>query len=149
MSATLEKDLAKIIGEVRENIDKQPDYDKFNEARTREAIVSPILRTIGWDIANFSLVDVEYSVHGGEGGRKVDYALWSKDKPRKRREDRPAVLVEAKGVNPGINGKNKESIIVAIRHYAFEAGVPYVVLTNGKLWQVHHFEGPVITAGAS
>ena len=43
---------------VRENIKKQPDYDKFNEARTREAIVAPILGAIGWNVANFSLVDV-------------------------------------------------------------------------------------------
>lgn len=136
MAATLEKELAKIIVEVRENIDKQPDYDKFNEARTREAIVAPILRTMGWDVADFSLVDVEYSVHGGEGSRKVDYALWGKSAPRSTQQDKPATLLEAKGVNETLD---EESVVRSIRHYAFEAGVPYVMLTNGKTWQAHVF----------
>ncbi|MDE2787790.1 MAG: type I restriction enzyme HsdR N-terminal domain-containing protein [Chloroflexota bacterium] len=130
-----------IIEMVRENISKQPEYDKFNEARTREAIVAPILRSMGWDVADFGLVDVEYSVHGGEGARRVDYALWSESARRTVQGDKPVTLLEAKGVDEDLDAK---SVIRKIRHYAFEAGVPYVILTNGKIWQAHAFPSAVL-----
>ena len=133
--------LTRTIGLVRKNINEQPDYDKFNEARTREAIVAPILGAIGWNVANFSLVDVEYSVHGGEGRRKVDYALWSKSAPRGTQQDKPVTLLEAKGVEQNLN---EESVVRSIRHYAFESGVSHVILTNGKIWQAHVFPSGVL-----
>ena len=128
--------MTEIIETVRKNINKQPEYDKFNEARTREAIVAPILQSMGWDVANFGLVDVEYSVHGGEGRRKVDYALWSRSAPRTVQQDKPVALLEAKGVDENLD---KEDVVRSIRHYAFESGIPYVILTNGKIWQAHVF----------
>ncbi len=134
--------LAKIIETVRENINKQPDYDRFNEARTREALVAPVLRAMGWDVADFAMVDVEYPVNRGKGARMVDYALWPCTRPRQAQEDKPFTLLEAKGVNRRIEEGND---VISIRDYAFEAGVPNVILTNGKIWQHHVFRSPVLT----
>ncbi len=134
--------LTEIITVVRENIKAQPDYDKFNEARTREALVAPVLRVMGWNVADFTLVDVEYSVHGGEGRRKVDYALWPPAYPRKSQGHKPFTLLETKGVDEEID---KDAVIRSIRDYAFEAGVPKVILTNGKIWRYHVFPSPVLT----
>ena len=140
MNVNMEK-LTGTIGMVRENIKNQPDYDSYNEARTREALVAPVLASLGWNVADFSLVDVEYPVNRGEGQHMVDYALWDPAHPRKSQQDRPFVLVESKGINRDLN---EPSILKDIRHYAFRAGVPYVVLTNGKIWQSHVFSSAVI-----
>ena len=141
MDANLEE-MAEIIATVRKSIDSQPPYDKFNEARTREVIVAPVLGTMGWDVANFNLVDVEYSVRGGEGRRRVDYALWSPSKPRQAQHDKPVTLLEAKVVGQELA---EESVVRSIRNYAFEAGVPYVILTNGGIWQAHVFPSASIS----
>ena len=133
--------LTRTIELVRENIKKQPDYDRYNEARTREALVAPVLASLGWNVADFSLVDVEYPVNRGEGQHMVDYALWDPARPRKSRRDKPFVLIESKEID---NDLNDPSILRGIRHYAFRAGVPYVVLTNGKIWQSHVSPSAVI-----
>lgn len=134
-------ELTETIELVRKNINEQPSYDKFNEARTREALIAPVLASLGWNVADFSLVDVEYPVNRGEGQHMVDYALWNPAHPRKFRPDKPFVLVESKAINRDLN---EPSIVKDIRHYAFRAGVPYVVLTNGKIWQSHVFPSAVI-----
>ena len=126
---------------VRENIKNQPEYDSYNEARTREALIAPVLASLGWNVADFSLVDVEYPVNRGEGQHMVDYALWDPVRPRKHIDDKPFVLVETKGVDSDLTD---QSTLKGIRHYAFRAGVPYVVLTNGKIWQSHVFPSAVI-----
>ena len=140
MNVNMEQ-LTRTIELVRENIKNQPDYDSYNEARTREALVAPVLASLGWNVADFSLVDVEYPVNRGEGQHMVDYALWDPARPRKSQQDRPFVLVESKGID---NDLNDPSTLKGIRHYAFRAGVPYVVLTNGKIWQSHVFPSAVI-----
>ena len=133
--------LASIIELVRTNIDNTPSYDRYNEARTREALVAPVLASMGWNVADFSLVDVEYPVNRGEGQHMVDYALWAPSSPRKSREDKPFVLVESKEIDKDLTD---QSILKGIRHYAFRAGVPYVILTNGKIWQTHVFPSAVV-----
>ena len=135
MNVNMEQ-LTETIAVVRKNIKAQPGYDKFNEARTREALVAPVLRAMGWDVADFTLVDVEYQVHGGEGARKVDYALWPPASPRKSKGHKPFTLLEAKGVKVDLE---TDVVIGRIRDYAFESGVPNVILTNGKIWQYHVF----------
>ena len=134
--------LTRTIELVRENIKNKPDYDSYNEARTREALIAPVLASLGWNVADFSLVDVEYPVNRGEGQHMVDYALWNPAHPRKSQQDRPFVLVESKGIDHDLNDP---STLKGIRHYAFRAGVPYVVLTNGKIWQSHVFPSAVIS----
>ena len=71
MTTALGQQLAEIIVAIRNTVDRQPDYDKYNEARTREAVVAPILSTIGWNVADFALVDVEYPVNSGQGQRRI------------------------------------------------------------------------------
>lgn len=134
--------LTETIRLVRKNINEQPNYDKFNEARTREALIAPVLASLGWNVADFSLVDVEYPVNRGEGPHMVDYGLWDPAHPRKSRQDKPFVLVESKGIDHDLNDQSTRK---DIRHYAFRAGVPYVVLTNGKIWQSHVFPSAVIS----
>ena len=71
----------------------------------------------------------------------VDYALWDPAHPRKSRQDKPFVLIESKGIDHDLNDP---STLKDIRHYAFRAGVPYVVLTNGKIWQSHVFPSAIV-----
>ena len=79
------------IKEVVRQIGEHGDYIVVtHEMRTRYAVIDPILKALGWDLANPSQVKVEHVVE--VSGERVDYALFSKGKP--------AVLVEAKKLSP-------------------------------------------------
>lgn len=89
-----------------------------NETAVRETAVLPILQSIGWDIFDPDLVAREFPLGPG----RVDYALAT-------RAGAPSVILEVK--------RNLEAADQAdqqLFRYAFEAGVPLAVLTDGKEW---------------
>ena len=90
-----------------------------NEATTQQYVVLPILRALGWDNANLVSMEVlpEYKVKNG----KVDYAL--------KVGQKPGLFVECKKWNKPLEKHESQ-----IANYAFNAGVPIGVLTNGKIW---------------
>ena len=92
---------------------------KVNEATTQQYVVLPILRALGWDDANLASMEVlpEYAVENGH----VDYAL--------KIGQTPKLFIECKKWDEPL--KKHES---QIANYAFNAGVPIGVLTNGKIW---------------
>ena len=94
----------------------------FVEAVTKQYIVIPILRCLGWDDSNLDTLEVypEAKVNSG----KVDYAL--------RQGETPLVFIECKRW-----GKNIEKHQKQIRDYASSAEVEIAVITNGKLWDFY------------
>ena len=91
-----------------------------NEAEVRQGIVNELLRELGWPMGNTTVVCPEYSIEGG----RVDYAL------RDHQYMRPVVLIEVKNIGK-LNSRAKKQLF----SYAFHAGVPILVLTDGKQWQ--------------
>ena len=55
------------------------------EMRTRVALIDPLLRALGWDVSDPTVVMPEYKIDN----KPVDYALF-------RPEDKPAAALEAK-----------------------------------------------------
>ena len=90
-----------------------------NEATTQQYVILPILRALGWDDANLASMEVlpEYKVGNGN----VDYALKVGQKPQ--------LFVECKKWNEPLEKHENQ-----IANYAFNAGAPIGVLTNGKIW---------------
>lgn len=97
-----------------------------NEASVSQGIVLNLLGELGWDTFDVGAVSPEYSVKG----RRVDYALCY---PR----NRPKVFVEVKQV-----GKSTLDFEEQLSAYAYEEGVPLVVLTTGKEWNFYVPYGP-------
>lgn len=91
-----------------------------NEQSISQGVVLRVLQELAWDTFDPAIVWPEYQT--GEG--RVDFALCHP--PTK-----PAVFIEVK--QPG---KAEEGVRQALE-YAFHAGVPFVVLTDGKTWSFY------------
>ena len=97
-----------------------------NETDVKEWVILPILRELDWnDPAELAS---EFSVDGG----RVDYALL-------RSGGTPLVFIEAKG--PDLMDTAGEEQVFG---YAAHRGVPFLILTNGNLWDFYlsMAEGP-------
>ena len=93
-----------------------------NEATMQQYVVLPILRALGWDDTNLASMEVlpEYAVEDG----KVDYAL--------KVGQKFTLFIECKKWNQSLN-RHENQIVT----YAVKAGMPIVVLTNGKIWRFY------------
>ena len=60
-------ELCSFMGRLKSN----PRLKNFDEAATKQAVVLPLLRILGWDTSNVDEVYPEYSVEK----KRVDYAL--------------------------------------------------------------------------
>ena len=90
-----------------------------SEAQIKQWIILPILRALGWDNASPEVIP-EFAVDNG----KVDYALWARKKAM--------VFIEAK--RPGATDTNAERQLFG---YASNQGVPFLILTDGDVWDFY------------
>ncbi len=92
-----------------------------NEAQVKQAVIVPILRALDWDDADPAEFVPEYSVDSG----RVDYALLGQ-------KGAPLVFVEAKGIGRvDLAGEDQ------LFRYAVNKGVPFLILTDGDLWDFY------------
>ena len=91
-----------------------------DETRTRQVLIDPLLRKLGWDVSNPNIVQLEYRVKQGQ----PDYALMSRGKPR--------AVVEAKKL-----GTDLDEVITQAFNYANPAGIPYMIVTDGDNWEMY------------
>ncbi|MDE0013611.1 MAG: type I restriction enzyme HsdR N-terminal domain-containing protein [Candidatus Poribacteria bacterium] len=102
-------------------LEHEEHLTEANEASTKQHVILPILRALGWDDTLGSMeVLPEYAVKGGS----VDYAL--------KVGDKLALFLECKRWNEPLE-KHEDQIV----NYAFQAGVRVVALTNGKIWRFY------------
>lgn len=92
-----------------------------NEAQVKQAVIVPILRALDWDDADPAEFVPEYSVDSG----RVDYALLGQ-------KGAPLVFVEAKGIGR-VDLSGEEQLF----RYAVNKGVPFLILTDGDLWDFY------------
>ena len=99
--------------------------ERFNpemtEAQVKLAVIQPILRALDWDDSDPDEFDPEFPVPEGN----VDYALL-------RAPDNPLVFIEAKRPG-GVDVKAEEQLF----RYANNKGVPFLILTDGNLWDFY------------
>lgn len=91
-----------------------------NEQAISQGIVLRVFQELGWDTWDTNVVWPEFQT--GEG--RADFALCHPP-------SKPAVFTEVK--QPG---KAEEAVRQALE-YAFHAGVPFVVLTDGRTWSFY------------
>lgn len=102
----------------------------ITEAQARQAVIDPVLESLGWDRQNLSEWLPEMKL---DGIGNVDYALRSTSKPG---EPRPMVFIEAK--RPGsLSAAGQKQLF----EYATNRGVPLLVLTDGDIWDFYYSPG--------
>ena len=105
---------------------------KLGEENTKVTLISPLLRSLGWDIEDPNEVEHEYR-HASQDS-PVDYALFI--------EGKPELFVEAKGIDECLEDRRWTTQMLT---YATSAGVNWCVLTNGDEYRIYnaHARAPV------
>ena len=88
-----------------------------NEQAISQGVVLRVLRELGWDTYDTNVVWPEYQTREG----RVDFALCHPS-------SKPVIFIEVKHVG------NAEGAVQQALLYAFQCGVPFVVLTDGRTW---------------
>ena len=90
-----------------------------SETSVREQIVLPVLGYLDWDTTNPLCIRPEFPLKN----RKVDYALFTNS-------SYPSCIIEVKAIG-------KVDADSQLFEYAFHAGAPLAVLTDGREWRVY------------
>ena len=120
------ENLVSTIETLKERINTHRADLAASEARTRAALIDPVLTALGWDTSDPSLVMVEQRLRDG----KADYALLKPD-------GSPISIVEAKAL-----GSQLDRVTDQLIRYAFAEGLPYAISTDGDWWQVYDLTKP-------
>ena len=122
-------ELSQHIEAVREQLESGVFTDR-NEIIVSDNIVRRLIPALKWDIYDLQRVIPQYEVRK----RKVDFALCDPTPTR------PQIFIEVKKLG-NINESAEEQLFL----YAFNKGVPIVLLTDGREWRFYypHGEGDI------
>ncbi len=119
-------DLYQAIEKLRERMEDHQDKLKQSEALTRNALVDPLLRALGWDTEDPVQVMPE---HRMDNNLIADYALLSNGKT--------AIVVEAKSLNTSVDDTRPNGIVDKGIRYCMRDGIEYYVTTDGRKWNIY------------
>lgn len=100
-------------------------FPNMSEADTISTIVEPLLEDLGWEIIQLDEIQRQYPVKGRKGIEWVDLAL--------KLNGQPKVFIEVKSVGTTLDESDELQVI----NYAFNEGVDWCVLTNGREIRVY------------
>ena len=120
-------DLIATIESLRDRIREHRQYFEVAapEARTRVALIDPLLQALDWDVCNPSVVEIEAIVGPG----RADYALL-------RAVGEPLLLLEAKRLSDSKTHHGQLASYVVGENMRRSIKIPYCAITNGSRWQV-------------
>ena len=117
----IQNQIASKIEELRGRVGTHRGYLTGSETRTRQLLIDPMLRVLGWDIEDPERVHLEYK---GQSG-KPDYALIS--------SGQVVVVIEAK-----VLGKNLDNLGPGqLLKYAKDPDLQLVIITDGDAWRIY------------
>ena len=123
-------DLKEVIETLQGMIDVHRDYLSAYETRTRQVLIDPLLQTLGWDVWDPGVVQLEYKLRE-ERSERADYGLmW---------DNKPIAVVEAKHLGKSLRDKETQQD----NTYANENGIPYIIVTDGDRWEMYEVFKPV------
>ena len=122
------------IRRVRRQLKKYPrDRYDYNEATTRNVLVNPMLKALGWDLRN--LDQCRYEIDPGPGQWTMNFA----DYVLKDGDGKTVVVVEAKRL---ANRLTAESVEEQLKWYVRGLDSGVAVLTNGIDWVIYDLSLP-------
>ena len=113
--------LQRVIEKLQKTIEAHRGYLAEDETRTRQVLIDPLLRKLGWDVSDPNIVQLEYRVQK----EQADYVLISKGKP--------IAVVEAKRLGSDLGDK---PIMQALK-YAIWDSIDYIIVTDGDKWEMY------------
>jgi hypothetical protein len=103
----------------------------LSETDTRQGLINPLFRALGWDFGDFSSVKSE--VRHKAFNEPVDYAFYSS-----RDQTCPILLLEAKKLATNLGAK---PIVKQICEYMSEFGVQWGVISDGNKYVLYNSRG--------
>ena len=120
--------LLQLVETLRERINLQPPIIS-SEWQTRYALIDPLLRELGWDTADPTMVVPE----DGSGNGRADYLLQS--------DGKPCMVIEAKRLGASLRDAQRQAL-----DYAMDPSrqARYFTATNGKEWMIYDTHKPAV-----
>ena len=115
------EDLTETIELIRDRIRSHRGYLSGHETRTRQLLIDPLLRSLGWSVEDPLMVQLEYLTDRGW----IDYALVS--------GRWPLVVLEAKRLGTALN----PHAVTQALNYAGWTGATHIIVTNGNEWSLY------------
>ena len=112
--------LIETIAMLKQRIEIRGEYLSRNEVPTRQLLIDPMLRALGWDFEDTDRVSLEHRVKHG----RIDYALLIDGVPR--------VAIEAKRLGTGLDDRVRRQAY----GYASQSGIKYALMTDGNVWRM-------------
>lgn len=116
--------LGEVLKRVRNDAVSHRQHLVKNESATRTTLVDPVLRALGWEVANPSMVIVEAPARRGNNLIYADYGLCANDSGVVK------FVVEAKALGQALRLHRAQVV-----DYAFAFNINNVFLTNGVIWE--------------
>lgn len=111
----------------------ESDGIHLSEIDTRQGLINPLFKALGWDFSDFKSVRSEYKRPGYN--ESADYAFFASDK-----EDRPSLILEAKVIGKNLNDKKIEKQLCT---YLGEMGVKWGVISDGNKYIMYNSKGGI------
>ena len=110
------------------------DNLKRSETRTRQVLIDPLLRVLGWDVTDPAVVELERGIPKLAGGTsKADYVLLA--------HPIPLAVIEAKSLGRNLDDDATEQVLT----YANREGIDWMIVSDGNVWRMHEVfkKGPL------
>ncbi len=114
--------LAETIETLKKRIERHRQELSENETRTRSSLINPLLRALGWEVEDPTIVRLEYSI----GNERADYALMKPD-------GKSSAVIEAKKLGAPFDDKHLAQML----NYAIRADIGYACLSDGNKWELY------------
>ena len=128
-------DLQGVIEKLQQIIKVHRDYLSRHETRTRQVLIDPLLRELGWDVSDPAAVELEYSVKlvYKVGKKWADYTLMFKDELMSDADSKPVAVIEAKPLGSDLN----DDKMMQALNYANRDAINYMIVTDGNKWEMY------------
>ena len=120
--------LLQLVETLRERINAHRAALSQSEALTRYSLIDPLLREVGWDTEDPSIVVPEYR----SGSGSADYALLNNN-------GNPAMIVEAKKLGTPL----RDQVLAQGINYCLMEGTNHFAVTDGASWEIYETHRPV------
>jgi len=113
-------DINQLIDQIQQRLANHFNLYSTNEQATRNQLIDPLLRVLGWDPTDPEKVIPNAA---NEDSKKPDYTLLL--------DKKPILILEAKNASADLE---KREIVGQLAQYCYNMGVRYGILSNGKQW---------------
>ena len=128
-------DLQAIIEKLQNMIEAHRDYLSRHETRTRQVLIDPLLRELGWEVSDPAAIELEYTVklQYTVGKKWADYTLMFKDESMSDTDPKPVAVIEAKPLGSDL----EDDEMMQVLNYANRDGIDYMIVTDGDRWEMY------------